>query len=141
MNKKNFYRAFEDRHRGSRELIKSRLEVYLPFLDALKKATSRTCVGLDIGCGRGEWLELLTEQGFKMHGIDLDQGMLDACQEKGFSVSLYDGIEYLTQQESFSLDVISAFHVVEHISFEQLQKLADEAQRVLTPGGDRKSVV
>ena len=135
MNNDSFYRAFEDRHRGSRELIKSRLEVYLPFIDSIKKAASTTCIGLDIGCGRGEWLEFLSEQGFEMHGVDLDQGMLDACQERGFNVLPGDGIGYLAKQASSSLDVISAFHVVEHISFDELQRLADEAQRVLKPGG------
>ncbi len=59
----NFYRAFEDRHRGSRALIKQRLRVYEAFLQALKEA-DEACPALDIGCGRGEWLELLIEQGF-----------------------------------------------------------------------------
>jgi O-antigen chain-terminating methyltransferase len=135
MNNENFYRAFEDRYRGSRELIKSRLEVYLPFLDALKNASFRTCIGLDIGCGRGEWIELLTENGFKMRGIDLDQGMLSACQERGFDVFFGDGIEHLSKLSSDSLDIISAFHVVEHVTFDQLQKLISESLRVLRPGG------
>ena len=55
---RNFYRAFEDRHRGPRELIKSRLRIYLPFVEQLK-AIYAECKVVDLGCGRGEWLELM----------------------------------------------------------------------------------
>ena len=74
----DFYRAFEDRYRGSRDLIKSRLRVYLPFVEPLKALYS-DCIAVDLGCGRGEWLELLKEKGIGAHGVDLDDGMLSAC--------------------------------------------------------------
>lgn len=134
MDSLNFYRAFEDRYRGSRELIKSRLEQYSPFLELLTSNFDK-CTALDIGCGRGEWLELLTEKGFTPQGVDLDSGMLAACLELGFDVKKADGIKYLESFESNSLHLISAFHVVEHISFEQLQNLVKQALRVLVPGG------
>ena len=54
----HFYRRFEEKYRGSRELIKSRLTVYLPLIQPLKKIYSDLPV-VDLGCGRGEWLELL----------------------------------------------------------------------------------
>ena len=57
---KDFYRAFEERYRGSRDLIKSRLEVYNPFIQSIKSIYPDGHA-LDIGCGRGEWLELLRE--------------------------------------------------------------------------------
>lgn len=134
MNSSNFYRAFEDRYRGSRELIKSRLEQYSPFLELLTSNFDKYSA-LDIGCGRGEWLELLTEKGFTPQGVDLDSGMLEACVERGLNVKELDGIAYLANLESNSLHLISAFHVVEHISFEQLQNLVKQAFRVLVPGG------
>ncbi|MBN8777130.1 methyltransferase domain-containing protein, partial [Thiomonas arsenitoxydans] len=77
-NKKNFYLAFEDQYRGSRALIKERLRVYLPFVEPLLTVYS-SCEALDIGCGRGEWIELLTDTGFSVSGVDLDKGMLEAC--------------------------------------------------------------
>jgi len=132
--KKTFYRAFEDRHRGSRDLIKERLRAYLPFLEAFLTVYT-PAETLDIGCGRGEWLELLTEFGFMPSGIDLDNGMLEACHALGLNAIQGDGIEHLRAMADESQVVISAFHVVEHIAFEQLQILAAEAHRVLKPGG------
>jgi len=129
-----FYRAFEDRYRGSRELIATRLRVYLPFIEGLKAALPGGR-GVDIGCGRGEWLELLVSEGFEGRGIDLDEGMLAACLERGLPAERADGIEWLRAQPDASLALVSAFHVVEHLSFEVLQALVAEAGRVLVPGG------
>lgn len=127
-----FYRAFEDRYRGSRAVIRERLKVYLPFVQplALGGATA-----LDLGCGRGEWLELLTETGFAAAGVDFDEGMLAACRERGLTVELGDALLALRARPEASLAVVSAFHLVEHISFEQVQTLITEALRVLQPGG------
>ncbi len=134
MSTKDFYRAFEDKHRGSRELIQERIKVYLPFVLPLKEVYPKT-KALDIGCGRGEWLELLTKNGFKAEGIDLDSGMLQACRDLKLSVKEGNGIAYLKEQASESFSVISAFHVVEHISSDELQELIKESLRVLTPAG------
>jgi len=129
-----FYRAFEDKYRGQRKLIKSRVEVYLPFVLPLNKVYPQSGC-LDIGCGRGEWLELLKENEMSATGIDFDEGMLKACLDLSLNVELGDGITQLFSLEEESLIVISAFHVVEHISFEELQTLVKEALRVLKPGG------
>ena len=129
-----FYRAFEDRHRGSRELIKSRLEVYLPFVAPLKTLYGTPEV-LDLGCGRGEWLELLQQNGFRAKGVDLDEGMLLACRELNLDVCQADALDYMKGLAAESLSVISAFHLVEHILFEALRQLVDEAKRILKPGG------
>jgi O-antigen chain-terminating methyltransferase len=129
-----FYRAFEDRHRGSRELIKQRLRQYTPFLVPLAGVHPQGPT-LDLGCGRGEWLEVAAELGFTARGVDLDAGMLSACSELGLAVSQQDLLEALQACADESLSVVSAFHVVEHISFEVLRALMREAIRVLVPGG------
>ena len=129
-----FYRAFEERLRGSRELIKGRLEAYLPFVEPLLAAYPAVAA-VDLGCGRGEWVELLAESGFIPVGVDLDAGMLDACIKLGLPVEQCDAIGYLCALPDESQVVVSAFHVVEHIAFEQLQTLVAEALRVLKPGG------
>ncbi|MDD4959398.1 MAG: class I SAM-dependent methyltransferase [Gallionella sp.] len=130
----DFYRAFEDRHRGSRTLIKARLGVYLPFVNALASVHSNLPV-LDLGCGRGEWLELLQENNISAQGVDLDEGMLAACRERGFSVCNADAIAHLKAQADQSFLVVSGFHLAEHLPFALLQELLAQAQRVLMPGG------
>ncbi|SEU03141.1 bifunctional 2-polyprenyl-6-hydroxyphenol methylase/3-demethylubiquinol 3-O-methyltransferase UbiG [Variovorax sp. OV084] len=129
-----FYRAFEDKYRGSRELIGSRLEIYVPFLQPLLSLKT-PATALDIGCGRGEWLELLANLGFQGRGVDLDEGMLQACRERGLDVAHSEGLATLKQTPSNSQLLVSAFHVVEHIRFEELQAMVAEALRVLVPGG------
>ena len=129
-----FYRAFEEKHRGSRDLIKSRLLVYMPFIKPLIKAYPHG-QALDLGCGRGEWLELLTEQGFNARGVDLDDGMLQACRERGLQIETADALTYLQTLSAGSLCIVSGFHIAEHLPFGVLQQLVVEAKRVLMPGG------
>jgi len=129
-----FYRAFEDEHRGSHETIKQRLQVYLPFITPLLKLYPEAHA-LDVGCGRGEWLETLIENGFKATGVDLDEGMLEACQARALPAKKAEALSYLQSLPSDSLTVLSGFHIVEHIPFDALKALVSEANRVLKPGG------
>ena len=136
MNSDEFYRAFEDRHRGSRNLIKSRLQVYLPFIQPfLNQKRNSIPKALDLGCGRGEWLETLTENGFDALGVDINEGMLEACRKLDLHVSNIDALEHLQAQRDSSIAVISGFHFAEHVSFENLQKIVKQTLRVLKAGG------
>lgn len=134
MGEKAFYRAFEDRYRGSRDLIRRRLEVYLPFVEPLLRLYSEAKV-VDLGCGRGEWLELTGERGFQAVGVDLDEGMLLACTGLGLTVLNQEALAFLRALPDESQCVVSGFHVAEHIPFSHLQELVSEALRVLMPGG------
>jgi SAM-dependent methyltransferase len=129
-----FYRKFEDKFRGSNELIKLRLQVYLPFIQPLLHFYPNA-QALDLGCGRGEWLELLTKQGFRATGVDLDDGMLEAGHEKGFQVENVDALAYLKKVPDRSLCIVSGFHIVEHLPFDFLKLIVQETSRVLMPGG------
>ena len=129
-----FYRAFEEKFRGSRALIQQRLEVYLPFVQPVCAAYPEALV-LDLGCGRGEWLELLQKNAISAMGVDLDAGMLEACQKLNLKVQSQDALEFLKQLQDGSASVISAFHLVEHLPFEHVKDLVAECHRVLKPGG------
>jgi len=131
----DFYYAFEERHRGSRELIKSRLTVYLPFLHPFKEIYEKPLTVIDLGCGRGEWLELMLENGFEPKGVDISDRMIEICRQRGFYVEKQDAVKALEDLPSDSHVVVSAFHLVEHIPFNDVYKLVKEALRVLKPGG------
>ena len=129
-----FYSAFEERYRGPRSLIKARLQVYISFVEPLKKIY-QDLKTIDLGCGRGEWLELLTELGFDAHGVDVEDQMLGPCRELHLNVQLKDALEALRSLADESQVVVSGFHIAEHISFSDLQNLVQEALRVLKPAG------
>lgn len=130
----DFYYRFEQHFRGSREEIKRRQSVYLPILEPLKSIQSPSLT-LDLGCGRGEWLELMTENGFSAQGVDLDDAMLQFCAEQRFAVRNADALDCLRSIPDATLSVVSGFHIAEHLPFETLQSLIVEALRALIPGG------
>lgn len=130
----NFYKEFEDRFRGSRETIKQRLSGYLPLLEPLKTLYPDP-YAIDVGCGRGEWLELLGENGFRSHGIDQDPQMLKSALDMGLSAQEGDAIEYLKNLPESSVALISGFHIAEHLEFDDLLQLIRYAHRSLLPGG------
>lgn len=134
MKSTDFYSAFENRHRGSRELILNRLAAYLPFIEPLGELYQPAPV-LDLGCGRGEWLELLQDKSFQPQGIDLDAGMLASCSERGLSVIQGDAITHLQSMRDASQCIVSGFHIAEHLVFDDLNTLVQHALRVLKPGG------
>lgn len=127
-----YYLAFEDACRGSEAQIRQHLEKYQPQWESALQAGTQA---LDLGCGRGEWLALLAEQGFTPHGIDLNIAMIEHCRERGFDVTHDDVLSALRAQPDNSQALISAFHLIEHLPFDVLYTLVDEANRVLAPGG------
>lgn len=129
-----FYHAFESRYRGSRDLIKQRLRIYLPFINPFKGIDDNRGA-IDLGCGRGEWLELLKEHEFQAQGVDLDPGMLAASHERGLPAIQRDAIQHLKTLPDQSQYLISGFHFAEHIALDALQTLIIEALRTLKPGG------
>ena len=130
----NFYKSLEDKFRGSRDLIKERLTIYLPFLEVFKNIEQNVNV-VDVGCGRGEWLQLLQENGIDAFGVDTDEGMLENAKKFGLNVKLIDAIEYLKSLDDESIYAISGFHIAEHLDFELLKELVKESFRVLKPAG------
>jgi SAM-dependent methyltransferase len=125
---------FEDRFRGTREDIKERQRPYLPYVKGTAAGLASAPI-LDVGCGRGEWLELLKEQGLVARGVDRNRIMVRQCQELGLDVVDGDAIESLRSLPVTSLGAVTGFHVIEHLSLRDLVALLDESLRVLIPGG------
>ncbi|HVB01437.1 MAG TPA: methyltransferase domain-containing protein [Acidimicrobiales bacterium] len=126
------YGALEDAFRGSPALIKDRLKVYL---DEVTLATAGGGEVLDLGSGRGEWLELLSEQGIKAHGVDSNVTYNERWEAAQIKVATADVLDHLRSLAPRSMAVVTAFHLVEHLSLEVLIELIDLANRVLQPGG------
>jgi SAM-dependent methyltransferase len=121
------YVGFEDQFRGSPDDIRRRVEEYLPvFADASDV--------LDIGCGRGEFLELLRDRGMTARGIDINPAMVDVCRGKGLQTETGDALAYLRGLPDASLGGLFAAQVVEHLEPRYLMRLLDAAFDKLRPG-------
>lgn len=125
------YAALEDRFRGSREEIKDRFRVYLPHIES----TPASGDVIDLGCGRGEWLELLNESGIKARGVEKNLVLIEQCRERGLEVVEEDMLAHLRNLPNESARAITGFHIIEHVSIDALVTLLDESLRVLQPGG------
>jgi O-antigen chain-terminating methyltransferase len=110
------YFVFEEAFRGSRETIKERQSAFVRYFEGSKNV-------LDIGCGRGEFLELLRERGIGGRGIDLNEDMVAYCRSKGFDVERIDAIAYLEGLEDKSLDGVFLDQVVEHLRPDYMVKM------------------
>jgi len=122
------YKSFEDVFRGPEELVRSHQQVYVDLLGAREPV-------LDVGCGRGELLDLLRWRGLVGRGVDADPGMVARARTKGHDVVRADAVEYLGRQADDSLGAVFAAHVAEHLPYESLLKLLEVAHEKLAPDG------
>ena len=131
-----YYLAFEDSHRGNAEQMRARYLPYTAELEQLKKSVpDPTKPLLDLGCGRGEWLSFVAEQGITARGIDSNPVMVKQAADQGLSVTQSDLISALKTQPDQSLAAVTAFHVIEHLPFAALFECVAQSWRALAPGG------
>ncbi len=129
------YFAFENRFRGERQDVKERLTVYLPFLRE-RGITGEHGRVIDLGCGRGEWLELLREHEVRnLAGVDLNEVMVQQCRMRDLEVTREDCVEALRAQSEGSCELITAFHLVEHLPLKVLMAFLGQIHHTLRPGG------
>ena len=128
------YASFEDRYRGTREDIKQRQSIYLPYIRNAEVGTAKSPI-IDLGCGRGEWLELLRDENLVAKGVDINRIFLEICRDLDLEVVDQDAVAYLRSLKSNSVGVITAFHLIEHLPNKTLIELLDESLRVIIPGG------
>jgi len=129
-----FYARLEDRFRGSREEIKGRLGKYLADAEAAYTRTGGKPM-LDLGCGRGEWIELLGERGFRAEGIDINPQQTAEATELGLTIHQGDALAHLAEAPEAQYSLISAHHLIEHLPFERVVAMTRDALRALAPGG------
>jgi SAM-dependent methyltransferase len=121
------YVGFEDQFRGSPDEIRRRVEEYLPLFENASDV-------LDVGCGRGEFLELLRDRGVRARGIDINPAMVEVCKGKGLHVETGDAVAYLQGLPDGSLGGLFAAQVVEHLEPRYLMRLLDAAFDKLRSG-------
>lgn len=90
---------------------------------------------LDLGCGYGEWLALLRDEGFVASGVDVSPVMAGRCRRLGLEVTEEDLLDYLRLLPSRGTGMVTAFHVMEHLPPALLPAVFDEISRVLAAGG------
>ncbi len=117
-----------DRLRGSEKEIAHRMEEYLPLLEGRGPV-------LDLGCGRGELLGLLREQGIEATGVEADPALAGAARRRGLRVVEGDVLEVLLRLGDASTGAVAAIHLLEHLPAGRLLKVLAEVRRVLEPGG------
>jgi SAM-dependent methyltransferase len=125
------YQELEDEFRGTRQAIRDKLSPYVADLAALPPGGPV----VDVGCGRGEWLELLAAEGIEAYGVDLNQVVVDRCRARGLDVRAGDALVHLRQVDPGSVRAVTSFHVVEHLGLDTLVGLIDAALVALAPGG------
>lgn len=123
------YFKFEDNFRGSRNGVKEIQSVYVPYFNTSDHGTI-----LDIGCGRGEFLELMWDNGIQAYGVDFYKPFVNYCNERGFNAKLEDALTHLNSLEDCSLGGIFMSQVVEHLANDYVSALISVAYKKLKPG-------
>ena len=126
------YVALEDYFRGNPAEIAQRQKQYIPYVATVVDEEHPL---LDIGCGRGEWLELLASAGIPARGIDTNRISVDEACERGLQVELGDVLTVLRAAPRESLGAITLFQVMEHLPFPMLVETFRLAVGALRPGG------
>jgi SAM-dependent methyltransferase len=125
------YARFEERFRGSRDAVKQLMSSYDADIEGL--GTHGPVV--DIGSGRGEWLEMLRDGGVDAYGVDSNETFVDQCHQRGLDVKLADALAHLAEVPAGSLGAVTGFHIAEHLPVPTLIELLDRCMVALAPGG------
>jgi SAM-dependent methyltransferase len=127
------YHRFENLYRGSRAEIIKRMGAYHDLMDLSKLREVGPAV--DLGAGRGEWVEFLSDLGFQAYGVDLNEEMASSAAERGLTIRKEDILTHLRSLPSGSVGIISMFHVAEHLEFDVLVNVIRASSVALSIGG------
>lgn len=126
---------FERQFRGTREQILERQRLYVPYLRKAAQEIGPAVRFLDLGCGRGELLELARDAGLTMTGIESDAALVESCRARGLEALKGDLFDALWAKAEQSLAGVTAIQVVEHLPWPAVRVLVDLAYQRIRPGG------
>ncbi len=130
----NHYLEFEDKFRGDRDSIIKQFHNYDKLINLTIKKFEEPKL-LDIGCGRGEWLEHWCKLAPNSLGLEINRNMAQTCKSYGLNILEGDAIETIKKIEDNSISVITIFHLIEHLEYNILMELIKECNRVLNEKG------
>jgi O-antigen chain-terminating methyltransferase len=125
-----FFKHLEFQYRGTFEQIVRSLECYSSILDTISAGS----VAVDLGCGRGEWLSILSAHGIRGIGVDLNENKVAQAKDQGFEAECADAVTFLKSLNE-EVSVITLFHVVEHLPLNYLLAVIDLAFSKLSEDG------
>ncbi|WP_269623842.1 class I SAM-dependent methyltransferase [Prochlorococcus marinus] len=130
----DFYKEFENTFRGSRSQIIKILSNYDGLIDYVLNIDNDPSL-LDIGSGRGEWIQKCNARGFQSIGIELDSEMVKESKDFNLIIKEGDALSLLDEFSAESFSIVSAFHVIEHMEHEKIKEILVKAKRILKPDG------
>ena len=122
------YGRFEERFRGDEGYVRQSQSFYIPYFKDCRKI-------VDLGCGRGEFLQIARENGLDAVGVDSNPEAVAACREKGLDIRPVDLFTFLADQPDGSLDGVLCSHVVEHLPADRLPEMIRLVAAKLEAGG------
>jgi len=132
----HLYFPYLNEDRGPEDVIRARVQRYLPFF---RNSTCRADVAhayvLDIGCGRGEFLDACRAAGMPARGVDINEDMVRHCRAKGLDVERMDANACLRALPDHELQGIISCHVIEHFTPPELVLFLKLSALKLAPGG------
>jgi O-antigen chain-terminating methyltransferase len=129
---RRFEMALQNRFRGPEQDVRRKLSIHLA---AISRFNPPALPWIDLGCGRGEWLDLVSGAGAHVTGIDRNQFAIELCRNRGLPVVESDAVQHLRTLGDGSCAVLTAFHVLENCEFPYILASLREAARVLAAGG------
>jgi SAM-dependent methyltransferase len=121
------YERFEARFRPESS-VREHQEGYVELLRDRKRV-------VDLGCGRGELIEMLGAQGVSAYGVEIDPDFISLLEDKGLEVVAKDAVAHLAELEAGAVDGIVGSHLVEHLPPAALVALVSLAAEKLPEGG------
>ena len=130
----DFYKQFENNFLGSRRQIMKSLSNYDGLIDYVLNIDNDPSL-LDIGAGKAEWIQKCNAKGFKSIGIELDPKMVNDYRDLSLNIKEGEALSILDEFSDDSFSLVSAFHVIENMSYENIKEIIIQIKRILKPEG------
>ena len=110
-------------------VYKKVLETFFP--------SNRSSNILDLGCGSGYFVQFAIGHGYdSVKGVDHSEEQVRLAHKRGvFEIECIDSLSYLRKTDSSTIDIVTSFDVIEHLTVAELLEIGVEIHRVLKPGG------